>query len=148
MRPVPDTAIELIKRFEGFSRKPYICPAGIPTIGYGSTRYESGKRVTMADQPITQGEAQELLDIEASKYGAAVLKMVRVALTDGQYGALVSFTYNLGSGRLKASTLLRKLNKGDYVGAAREFPKWCFAGKKKLRGLEIRRKAEQQLFMR
>lgn len=147
MRQIPDKAIELVKRFEGFSSKPYLCPAGIPTIGYGSTFYRNGAKVKMSDTTIDKITATDMLLAEMNRCGAKVLKLSRVPLTDGQFGALASFVYNLGSGRLQASTLLRKLNRGDYDGAALEFRKWCFAGKKKLPGLVLRRNAEMQLFM-
>ncbi len=141
-------AIELIKAFEGFSSKPYLCPAGIPTIGYGCTKYPSGVKVRMTDHAITRYDAEEMLLHEISFYRNAVLSLVKVPLTECQLSALISFTYNLGTGRLKASTLLRKLNRADYQGASNEFTKWVFAGRKKLRGLELRRKAEQKLFRR
>lgn len=148
VRAVPQVALDLIKHYEGFSAKPYLCPAGIPTIGYGSTYYRNGKPVTMKDPAISRIDASVLLLVCAFQYQKKVLQMVKVPLKDNQLAALVSFAYNLGTGRLKASTLLRKLNRGDYVGAANEFPKWCFAGKKKLKGLELRRQSERQLFLR
>lgn len=147
-RAVPDAALDLIKHFEGFRAAPYLCPAGIPTIGYGSTHYPDSTKVTMRDAPVTTIRASQMLTAEAQRCGDAVLKLVTVPLTDGQYGALVSFVYNLGSGRLQASTLRRKLNRSDYAGAAQEFDKWVFAGKRKLQGLVMRRQAERLLFVR
>jgi lysozyme len=148
MRSIMQTALDLIKRFEGFRARPYLCPAKIPTIGYGSTHYEDGHKVTLKDAPVDNIKASNMLNVEALRCGVAVMKLVNVPLTDGQYGALVSFVYNLGSGRLQASTLRRKLNRRDYNGAAREFSKWCYGGGRKLKGLELRRKAETNLFLK
>ena len=148
MRSVPLAALDLIKLFEGFRARPYRCPAGIPTIGYGSTHYPDGTKVTMQDAPVTSLRASQMLASESLRCGVAVLKLVNKPLTANQYGALVSFVYNLGSGRLQASTMRRKLNRGDYAGAAREFGKWVFAGKARLKGLVIRRAAERALFER
>lgn len=147
-RAVPAAALDLIKRFEGFRARPYLCPAKVPTIGYGSTHYEDGHKVTLKDAPVDNIKASNMLNVEALRCGVAVLKLVNTPLTPNQYGALVSFVYNLGSGRLQASTLRRKLNRRDYDGAAREFSKWVFAGKRKLQGLLVRRKAERALFER
>lgn len=148
IRQVPDSAIELIAHFEGFRSRPYYCPAGIATIGYGSTRYKDGTPVTINDYAISKSKAMDMLLHDVNRFGSSVLKLISVPLTDNQYGALVSFVYNLGSARLQASTLRKKLNRRDYEGAAREFGKWVFAGKKKLAGLVTRREAERRLFER
>ena len=141
-------AIELIKRFEGFYAKPYLCPAGIPTIGYGSIRYENGKRVTLNDKPITKERALELLMYEVNRSCIpAVLRLCPVLIGhDNKFGAIVSFTYNLGSGRLQASTLRRKINAQEWDAAETELLKWNKAGGKVLKGLDLRRKAEAALF--
>lgn len=139
--------IELIKGFEGFRNKPYKCPAGVATIGYGSTYYADGTEVEMDDKPITSTEAESLLRHSLKGYEASVQKLVTVALTQGQFDALVSFVYNLGAGQLKGSTLLKKLNSGDYKGAAAEFDKWTHGGGKVLPGLVKRRAAEKALFL-
>jgi len=147
MRSVPSPAIDIIVAFEGFSAKPYLCPAGIPTIGYGSTQYRNGKKITLKDPAVTKMQAMDILLHEAQKFANAVDAMVHSPMTDNQFSALISFAYNLGSGRLRASTLLRKINRGDYFGAANEFDKWVFAGRKKLKGLVRRRSAEKWLFL-
>lgn len=138
--------VEIIKEFEGFSSKPYLCPAQIPTIGYGSTLYEDGTKVTLEDEPITQECAIDLLMATLKGYAYSVNKLVKVPLNQNQFDALVDFAYNAGAGNLASSTLLKKLNAGDYQGAAAEFDKWVMGGGVKLPGLVRRRKAERELF--
>lgn len=140
----------LVKSFEGFSATPYRCPAGVPTIGYGSIwdwRTSPKSRVTMDTAPILEPQAAAWMANEFAGIEADLQRVVKVPMTDNQHAALLSFTYNLGVGNLRASTLLRKLNAGDYAGAAAEFPKWCMGGGKKLAGLVRRREAERQLFL-
>ena len=138
--------IELIKQFEGCKLTSYICPAGKPTIGWGHTN-----NVRMGDT-INQLLADKILEEDYSECENAVKSLVKVPLNDNQLGALCSFVFNLGKGALLGSTLLRKLNTGDYRGAAFEFEKWVYARDPKtgirivLPGLERRRKAERQLF--
>lgn len=139
--------IDLIKRFEGFSGKPYRCPADIPTIGYGSTRYADGREVSMSDPPITEAQAVQLLADTLGRYEKGVTGLVTVPLTQSQFDALVSFAYNLGVGNLGNSTLLKKLNNRDYAGAANEFSRWVRGGGKILPGLVARREAERKLFL-
>lgn len=139
--------IELIKRFEGFSAKPYLCPAGVPTIGYGSTRDTDGKPITMQHPPITEAQARALLAATLVTYEDAVNRYVKVPLNQNQFDALVDFAYNTGAKNLLTSTLLKKLNVGDYAGASKEFGKWVYGGTKKLNGLVKRREAERQLFI-
>lgn len=138
--------LSLIKESEGLRLKPYLCPAGVPTIGYGNTFYEDGTKVTMKDKAITPERAHTLLLLIAAKFEKEVNAMVKVELTQGQFDALVDFAFNLGSGNLKSSTLLKKLNAGDYAGAANEFSKWVNSGGKPLPGLVTRRAKEKALF--
>lgn len=138
--------LELIKEFEGFSSEPYTCPAGVDTIGYGSTRYADGSTVKLGDKSITKDEAVELMKATLGEYEDAVNKYVIAPLTQNQFDALVSFAYNVGAGNLKSSTLLKKLNRQDYVGAAEEFIRWNRGGGKVLAGLTRRRMAERTLF--
>lgn len=147
MRKLNQAGIDLIKSFEGLKLAPYLDSVNVPTIGYGTTYYEDGKKVTMQDPAISQERAEELLAIHAQSFCDAVEKMVKVSCTDNQFAALVSFAYNLGSGNLGSSTLLKKLNAGDYAGAANEFEKWNKAGGQVLAGLTRRRQAEKALFM-
>ena len=145
---ISDSGLELIAHFEGFSSKPYLCPAGVLTIGYGTTIYSNGKHVKMSDDNITKDEALEIMRDQIDKtYGTAVNRYVQIELTQNQFDALTSFTYNLGAGNLRSSTLLRKLNQGKMGRAGREFLKWDRAGGRKLAGLTRRRKAEMELFV-
>jgi GH24 family phage-related lysozyme (muramidase) len=138
--------IGLITDFEGFESKPYLDIVGVPTIGYGSTRYPSGKRVTINDPAISEGQAIALLQATLVEYENGVNQLAKVPLTQNQFDALTSFAYNLGVTAFASSTLLKKLNAKDYVGAANEFPKWNKAGGKVVAGLTRRRLAEQKLF--
>lgn len=147
MKKVSDKCIQLIKRFEGFKATPYLCPAGVPTIGYGSTRDTDGKPITLAHAPITEVEAANLLRATLVTYENAVNRYVKVPLNQNQFDALVDFAYNAGAKNLLTSTLLKKLNSGDYLGASKEFSKWVYGGGKKLNGLVRRREAERQLFI-
>jgi lysozyme len=137
---VTPALIDLITRFEGFRPEIYKDEAGVDTIGYGHTR--------SAVMPIriTQEEGQELLRQDLGYFVDVVLDLVKVPVNQNQFAALVSFAYNLGEGNLRGSTLLRKLNEGDFAGASEEFMKWDNAGGRKLRGLTRRRAAEEQLF--
>ena len=140
MRHVTEAGLDLIKRFEGFSPTMYICPAGYPTIGYGHVvlAHEQEQFAT----GITQAEATELLRKDVRIAERAVLRLISVPLTDGQFDALVSFTFNLGAAALQRSTLRRKVNRGEYEGVPAELMKWVWAAGKKLPGLVRRRQAE------
>jgi lysozyme len=139
--------IELIKGFEGFSSKPYLCPAKICTIGYGATFYQDGKKVTMADKPITEKQAIELLKYMLTRFEQYVDSYCVDSLTQNQFDALVSFCYNVGPANLKASTLLKKVNANPNDETIREeFKKWNKGGGKVLKGLTRRRQAEADLY--
>ncbi len=137
-------AIELCKRFEGFRAKPYLCPAGVPTIGYGSTYYSGGKKVSMTDAPISNEEAEKLLRNELSEtYLPEVLRLCPVLKQHpNKLNAIVDFCYNLGAGNLQRSTLRRRINAQDWQGAEDELKKWVKAGGVVLPGLVKRREAE------
>jgi lysozyme len=139
-----ELAAELCKKFEGFSSKVYICPAGIPTIGYGSTYYANGVKVTMNDPPMSEKEAYALLMVELEHtYLPGVVRNCPILLTDEKKcNSLVSFTYNLGVGRLQTSTLKRKINAQDWEGAKEQLMLWNKGGGKVLLGLTKRRQAE------
>jgi lysozyme len=143
-----DLAVELIAKYEGFRAEPYMCPAKIPTIGYGTTWYPHGPRVTMNDKPCTQEQALEWLKHDAQVAEKAVDRLVTVPLKVAQHAALVSFVYNLGAAAFSASTLLLKLNRGDYDGAAGEFMRWTKGGGAVLPGLVKRRAEESALFVK
>lgn len=139
-------ALELIKKSEGLRLYAYLDAVGVWTIGYGHTS-AAGDPLVYKGMRISKEEAEEILRNDLERiYIPAVTRNVKVPLNPNQLGALVSFVYNLGEGNFKKSTLLKKLNKGDYKGAASEFPKWNKAGGKILKGLVIRRDAERALF--
>lgn len=133
-------ALGLIKQFEGLKLSAYLCPAGVPTIGYGTT-----KGVQMG-QTITAAEAERLLAEDVTVFAKGVSEAVKVPLEQHEFDALVSFAYNVGLGAFRTSTLLRLLNAGDKAGAARQFDRWNKAGGKPLAGLTRRREAERKLF--
>ncbi|HAV1906103.1 TPA: lysozyme [Enterobacter hormaechei subsp. steigerwaltii] len=141
-----DKGIDLIKQFEGCKLSAYQDSVGVWTIGYGWTQPVDGKPIR-AGMTIKQETAERLLKTGLVSYESDVSRLVKVGLTQGQFDALVSFTYNLGARSLSTSTLLRKLNAGDYAGAADEFMRWNKAGGKVLNGLTRRREAERALFL-
>lgn len=141
-------AEELCKHFEGLSLKPYLCPAGVPTIGYGSTYYIDGRKVTLEDSPISKEGAERLLRHELhSTYLKGVLRNCpNLIQYPNVLNAIVDFTYNLGVGRLQTSTLKRKLLEENWDEAKDQLRLWVLAGGKKLPGLVRRREAECKLF--
>lgn len=146
---VSKKGLDLIKEFESFKSKPYLCPAGVPTIGYGSTYYPDGKKVTLQDKEITEQKACEILEYIANKdFGNNINKVVKVSLTQNQFDALVSFTYNVGNGNFNSSTLLKLLSNGFYSEASMQILRWDKSKGVPLSGLTKRRKAEKELFDR
>ena len=143
-----DIATALCKKFEGFKAKPYLCPAGIPTIGYGSTYYADGRKVQLIDIPITESDAADLLLYELQfTYLPGVLRLCPILLTDTKKcNAVTDFAYNLGLGRLQTSTLRRKINAQEWEAAKEQLLLWNKGGGRILPGLDKRRKAECQLF--
>ncbi len=148
-----EQGINLIKSFEGLRLSAYRDVAGIWTIGYGSTRYHDGKPVKPGDKLADEQQADALFSNTLSQYEDAVNQDVKVPLTQSQFDALVSFTYNEGTGALKESTLLKKLNEKDYHGAADQFPVWNkitspqTGEKEACTDLSVRRRQERQLFL-
>lgn len=141
-RKTSDAGIALIKRFEGCRLKAYKCPAGVWTVGYGSTGPDVREGVV-----VSAARAEELLREDLRRFEAGVARLVTIPLLSNQHAALVCFAYNVGLGNLCESTLLKKLNRGDYRGAADEFLKWTKAGGRELPGLVKRRAAERELFL-
>ena len=137
-------ASALCRQFEGFFSRPYLCPANVPTIGYGSTRYEDGTKVSLGDAPITRERAEQLLQGELEHCKKAVQKYCP-DVSENASAALIDFVYNLGAGRLMASTLRKRINAGDMDGAKVELMKWVRGGGKVLPGLVKRRLAESGL---
>ena len=166
MREINQAGLDLIKSFEGIldgdpstaNLDPYLDPIGIWTIGWGHAivvgkdflRGKQNRARAFALYPggLTIPEAETLLRADVMDKCRDVDSLVKVSLNDNQYAAIVSFTFNLGIGNLKQSTLLKKVNAGDFAGAANEFAKWNKAGGKVLAGLTRRRAAEAELFRR
>jgi len=144
MRHISKQGLDLICRFEGFSPVIYICPAGYPTIGYGHLITEANKERFL--DGVDEDEALELLRSDVGKAERAVLRLIAVPLTQGQFDALVSFTFNLGSGALQRSTLRRKVNREEHDDVPAELMKWVWAGGRKLKGLVKRRAAEATIY--
>lgn len=144
MRHITQDGLDLIKRFEGFSPTIYICPAGYPTIGYGHLVREH--ELDRYEQGITEQEAEVLLRRDVKVAERAVLRLIDVPLTDGQYDALVSFTFNLGAGALQRSTLRRKVNREEHADVPAQLMRWVWAGGRRLQGLIRRREAEVLLY--
>ena len=147
---VNDATLKLITEFEGFVPNWYPDSAHgwkVPTVAYGHTDAAGEpKYAATKNKTFTVAEGLEMLRRDLGQYESSVKKYVKVPLNANQLGALVSFTYNLGEANLASSTLLRKLNAGDYDGAAAEFARWNRANGKIMAGLTRRRLAEAALF--
>ena len=140
-----DRGVALIKAHEGLRLSAYTDPVGVWTIGYGHTTAAGPPKVERG-MKITEAGADAILRQDLAKFERYVTDAVKVPLSQNEFDALVSFTFNLGPSNLRSSTLLRKLNAGDRAGAADEFLKWTKAGGKTLPGLVKRREAERALF--
>jgi lysozyme len=139
-----EPALSLVEYFEGFRAHPYMCPAGIWTIGLGSTAYSDGRRVQPNDQPMTLAEARALASHELEHtYAPGVMRLCPgLVANEPVFNAVVDFVYNLGIGRLQTSTLRRKINAQDWEGAKEQLMLWTRGGGKVLPGLVKRRTAE------
>jgi len=147
IKTISKRCIELVAQFEGLRLKPYLCPAGVPTIGYGTTFYPNGKRVTMEDPPITEEQANNFLVPTLQNFAKYVDSFCRDDINQNQFDALTSFCYNVGPTNMKKSTLLRKVNKDpNDPSIADEFRKWGKSKGKVLKGLTRRREAELKLY--
>jgi len=144
MRVALRTAVQLCKKFEGFSAAPYYCPAGLATVAFGSTFYEDGRSVSMSDPPVTQEYGERLLAhvLQTQCLPAAVKYTPALVASEEALGALADFIYNLGAGRYKNSTLRLRLNQKDWDEAQLEIRRWVRASGRVLRGLQLRREAE------
>jgi GH24 family phage-related lysozyme (muramidase) len=136
----------MVARHEGFRANAYRCPAGVWTIGYGTTRWGDGQPVREGDGPIEQSAARRLLMNDLRWAADAVRDLVTVELSEHQQAALISFVYNVGRKAFSGSTLLGRLNAGDYNGAAGQFARWNKGGGNVLPGLMTRRAEEAALF--
>lgn len=137
--------IDLIKKFEGLRLVAYFDAIMVPTVGYGHTKTVTRQDV-LNKKRITEAQAEALLKSDVAEFVAGVNSLVKVPLTQNQFDALVSFSYNVGLGNLKSSTLLKKVNIGDHISAASQFIRWNKAGGRELAGLTTRRKLEAQLY--
>lgn len=144
MNQALQVAVDLCKRFEGLYLKPYYCPAGVPTIGFGTVYKPDGTTVTMEDPPITAEIAQEWLEAQQRNecLPAAVRYTPGLVGDQEALGAIADFIYNLGASRYKISTLRRRLNEQNWEEAQHEIRRWCRANGRVLRGLQLRREAE------
>lgn len=134
------------ERFEGFRASPYLCPAGVVTIGFGSTRYLDGRAVRMTDPPVSRAEARVMLrEWLAVECAPRVAKLCPGPLTAPQRAVLLDFVYNLGHGALAASTLRRVVNAGDWAAVPAQLRRWTLAGGRPLRGLVARCEARVAL---
>ena len=145
MRHITQEGLNLIKTFEGFEPEIYLDAAGLPTIGYGHLIRPGEHK--MFEGGISEPAAQALLSKDVWSAERSVLRLISVPLTDGQYDALVSFTFNLGGGALQRSTLRRKINREEHNEVPEQLMRWVWAGGRRLRGLARRREAEAGLYM-
>lgn len=144
---ISSKGIDLIKKYEGFRSKPYKCPAGIPTIGYGSTYYEDGTKVKLNDPQITEDRATKLLVALLVSFEKAVDSYMRDDINQNQFDALCVFAYNVGTNALKNSTLCKKVNRNPNDPTIKdEFLKWDKANGQKMLGLTRRRNEEATLY--
>ena len=148
IKEVISIAEPLIKRFEGWRSKPYLCSANVPTIGWGSTMYENGDKVTLDDPEITKERGQALFELDAERFLLQVYKACPVLTKhDNKAAAILSWTYNLGPARLRSSTMRTRINQERWVEAVQELKRWNLAAGKVTRGLILRREAEASLFL-
>lgn len=141
-----EVAAALARRFEGLYLTPYLCPAGVPSIGYGATYYMDGRSVRLTDFAITRAAADALLLwMVETVYLPAVLKLCPSVANANRLAALIDFTFNLGAGRLASSTLRKRVNTGRWMDVPAELRKWTRGGGRVLKGLVLRREAEADL---
>lgn len=134
--------LALIEEFEGFAAMPYHCPAGLLTVGYGHV-IRPGEA---ADYPWSITRARTVLAVDVQVAEAAVRRLIHVRLGQGQFDALVSFTFNLGAGRLQMATLRQVVNRGEHAAVPAQLARWVYAGGRVLPGLVRRRAAEIKLY--
>ena len=144
---ISERGLNLIKRYEGLRLKPYRCAAGLWTVGYGHVIGDGRTLPDSENRTLTKEEVDSLLSADIRRFERGVLRLCPVLLTQGQFDALVSFSFNLGLGNLQRSTLRMKTNRGERDAAAKEFMKWTKAGGKVLSGLVKRRSDEAVLYL-
>lgn len=144
-QPVPEPCVALVAKWEGFQADAYLCPAGVWTIGYGATYWPSGQRVRQGET-IGQAQAMVMLRDHLADFARQVDATLRVPVSAGERGALISLAYNIGVGAFSRSTLLRTLNAGRRAEAADQFAVWNRGGGRVLPGLVSRRADEVAMF--
>jgi lysozyme len=153
-----DQAVKMIKHHEGVRQKPYRCPARLWTVGVGHVMYPEQAKLKLDqrdgfalrpedNRTWTMDEVDGILKSDLQRFEQGVGLYCPVPITQGQFDAMVSFSFNVGLGTLQRSTLRQKVLRGDMDGAAEEFLKYCIAGGKILRGLQVRRQDERALFL-
>ncbi len=144
---VSQNGLNLIKSFEGFRGSPYLDIVGVPTIGYGTTHYPNGIKVTLQDSDISETQGEQFLTAELFNFISGVNSLIHSSINQNQFDALLSFSYNLGVQSLRTSTLLKKINLDPSDATIKdEFLKWDHAGGKVSGGLLRRRQAEADLY--
>jgi len=138
-----DKCVELVKKYEGYSAFPYLCPAGYPTVGYGHVVLKGDN----FQYPLSEEFAEQLLSKDLAKTEMLISPMIEVDVHPYMLDALISFSFNVGAFAFRASTLRKKLNNSEWYDCADQFLRWVYAGYKKLNGLKRRRQAERELFL-
>jgi len=146
---VPKNAFDLVIAFEGFYSRPYLCPASVPTIGFGTIRYPNGRRVTLKDEAISKETALAYAEYELKRCLVDTVRICPVLLRHPSewLGAIVDFVYNLGAGNLRSSALRRKINEEEWEEVPFQLSRWVYGGGKKLKGLVLRREMEANYFV-
>lgn len=141
-------AASICRRFEGLYLKPYLCPAGVPTIGYGATFYQDGKKVTLHDKPITREQAEDLLTYHLKQYFLKEVLLLCYTLdTEFKTASILDFAFNLGLGNLKVSTLRKRILAKNWEDVPNQLMRWNKAQGRVLKGLTLRRESEKVLFI-
>ena len=141
-------AASICRRFEGLYLKPYLCPAGVPTIGYGATFYQDGKKVSLRDKPITKEQAEDLLTYHLKQYFLKEVLLLCYTLdTESKTASILDFAFNVGLGNLKISTLRKRILAKNWEDVPNQLMRWNKANGKVLKGLTLRREAEKVLFI-
>jgi lysozyme len=141
-------AASICRRFEGLYLKPYLCPAGVPTIGYGATFYQDGKKVSLRDKPITREQAEDLLMYHLKQYFLKdVLLLCYTLDTECKAASILDFAFNVGLGNLRISTLRKRILSKNWEGVPNQLMRWNKAQGRVLKGLTLRREAEKVLFI-
>ena len=141
-------AASICRRFEGLYLKPYLCPAGVPTIGYGATFYQDGKKVSLRDKPITREQAEDLLMYHLKQYFLKEVLLLCYTLdTECKAASILDFAFNVGLGNLRISTLRKRILSKNWEGVPNQLMRWNKAQGRVLKGLTLRREAEKVLFI-